>query len=64
MHGVTMKTGTSSAMGRDRQTDRLPHLIRKRQTTWGTKLRTVAQKTSGLLIGPEQVTWPKSLPAI
>jgi len=42
----------------DRQTATLNYEI---STVWETKPRTTSQKTSGLLMGPEQVTRPKTL---
>jgi hypothetical protein len=48
-------------MDRDRQTATLNYEM---STVWGTKPRTSRQQTSGLLVGPEQVTRPKTLPDI
>ena len=38
-------------------------LIYEMSTMWETKTRTAHQKTSQLLMGPEQVTRPKTLQA-
>ena len=46
---------------RDRQTATLNYEI---FTMWETKPKTTPKKTSGLLVGPEQVTRPKTLQAI
>jgi hypothetical protein len=45
----------------DRQTATLNYEI---STTWETNQRTTPQKTSRLLMGPGQVTRPKSLQAL
>ena len=47
-------------MDRDRQTTTLNYEI---STMWETKPRTTLQKTSRLLMGPEQVTWSSALQA-
>jgi len=47
-------------MDRDRQTATLKYEI---STVWETKPRTTPQKNSRLLMGPEQVTRPKTLQA-
>jgi len=47
-------------MDRDRQTATLNYEI---STVWETKPRTTPQKNSRLLMGPEQVTRPKTLQA-
>ena len=44
----------------DRQTATLNYEI---STIWDTKPRTTLQKTSRLLMGPEQVTWPTAVQA-
>jgi len=44
--------------------DRLPHVITKYQPCGETKPWKSPQKTSGLLVGPEQGTRPKPLQAI
>ena len=46
-------------MNRDRQTDRQTATL----NYGGTKPKTTSQSTSGLLIGPEQVTWHETLHA-
>ena len=51
---------TCSANGQ-RQTATLNHEI---STMWETKLRMTPQKTSRLLMKPEQVTRPKTLEAV
>ena len=43
----------------DRQTDRQTATL----NYGGTKPKTTSQSTSGLLIGPEQVTWHETLQA-
>jgi len=45
----------------ERQTATLNYEL---STIWETKTRTTPQKTSRLLMGPEQVTRPKTLQAI
>jgi hypothetical protein len=45
----------------DRQTATLNHEI---STVCWTKPKTITQKTSGLLVGSEQVTWHNRLPAV
>ena len=48
-------------MDRDRQTTTLNYEM---STVWETKPRTSRKQTSGLLVGLEQVTRPKTLPDI
>jgi len=60
---------TSSAIDRDVQTDRRTDkqtvtLNCDISAVWEMKPRTTPQKTSGLLMGPYQVTRPKTLQVI
>ena len=52
-------------MDRDRQTDRQNATLNYEiSTVWGTEPRMTPQKTSGLLMGPEEVTMYKTLQAV